>query len=88
MIDDEFDVKIIDEIDMDCSEISVVYINEYANMNHCQIRFWFNGFWEKLVWDMYESLEVRWVETVWWKLECLEKKLHWQSIAPDDNRLH
>ena len=38
MIDDEFDVKTIDEIAMDCSEISVVYIYDYANMNLCQIR--------------------------------------------------
>lgn len=47
MIDDEFDVKIIDEIAMDCSEISVVYINDYAKINNCQIRFWINGLWGK-----------------------------------------
>lgn len=45
MIDDEFFVKIIDEIATDYDEISVVYDNDYANMNHCQIRFWINRFW-------------------------------------------
>lgn len=62
MIDDEFDVKVIDDIVMDCSEINVVYINDYTNMNLCQICFWINQFWEKSVGDMYEGLRVRGVE--------------------------
>ena len=68
MIDDEFDVNTIDEIVMDCSEINVVYINDYANMSLSQIRFWINVFWEKLVGDMYEGLGLREVEIVRWKL--------------------
>lgn len=35
MIDGEFDVIVTYEIAMDCSEIDVVYVNDYANKNHC-----------------------------------------------------
>lgn len=73
MIDDEFDVKIIDEIVMDYGEISVVYINDYANMKLRQICFWINGFWGQIVGDMYEGLEMKGVGVVWWKLEFLKK---------------
>lgn len=73
MIDDEFDVKIIDEISMDYSEIIVIYVNDYSIMNHCQFHFWINGFWEKLVGDMYEGLGVRGVETVRWNWNFWKK---------------
>lgn len=35
MIDDEFDVKIIDEIAMNYGETSDLYVNNYASMIHC-----------------------------------------------------